>query len=202
VAERSRWLSDVVNRDVQNPEPYDPLDYTHLAENVVRALLDQPLQAMPPATPFSGVGVYAVWYEGELEWYQNVCGEKRPIYVGSAVPTGGRKGGTGQPRRKRLYNRLRQHSRSIEQAENLRLNDFSCRYLVVVPVWIGLAERFLIEHFGPVWNTVVDGFGNHDPGRGRRDMKRPRWDILHPGRYWAEKLRAEETPEEIARELM
>jgi hypothetical protein len=49
--------------------------------------------------------------------------------------------------------------------------------------------------------TFVDGFGNHDPGRGRRDMKRPRWDILHPGRNWAERLRPSETAEEIAAKL-
>jgi hypothetical protein len=96
-----------------------------------------------------------------------------------------------------LHQRLVQHATSIEQAENLKLEEFRCRYLVVVPVWISLAERFLIDHFRPVWNTVVDGFGNHDPGQGRVNMRRPRWDILHPGRPWAKRLRALETPEQI-----
>lgn len=72
---------------------------------------------------------------------------------------------------------------------------------VVVPVWISLAERFLIEHYRPIWNTVIDGFGNHDPGMGRRNMKRPRWDILHPGREWAERLRPAETADRIISEL-
>ena len=102
-------------------------------------------------------------------------------------------------RARTLFNRLKQHSRSIEQAANLDIAEFSCRFLVVVPVWITLAERFLIEHFSPLWNTVVDGFGNHDPGSGRRNMKRPKWDILHPGREWATRLSPEETEAQIIR---
>ena len=45
-----------------------------------------------------------------------------------------------------------------------------------------MAERFLIEHFRPIWNVVLDGFGNHDPGKGRTAMKRPRWDSSHAGK--------------------
>lgn len=101
-----------------------------------------------------------------------------------------------------LWSRLRQHARSIEQAENFRLEDFRCRYLVAVPVWITLAERFLIEHYRPVWNTIVDGFGNHDPGKGRHSMKRPRWDILHPGRPWAKLLQSAESPDDIMADLL
>ena len=89
----------------------------------------------------------------------------------------------------------------MQQAENLRLEDFRCRYLVVVPVWIGLAERFLIEHYRPVWNTLIGSFENHDPGAGRKDMKRPRWDILRPGRGWAKRLKPAETPAKIIAEL-
>ncbi|GAC69556.1 Eco29kI family restriction endonuclease [Gordonia soli] len=40
----------------------------------------------------------------------------------------------------------------------------------------------------PVWNALVDGFGNHDPGRGRRAGRRSLWDTLHPGRPWAEQF--------------
>jgi hypothetical protein len=36
--------------------------------------------------------------------------------------------------------------------------DFRCRYLTVVPTWITQAERFLIEHYSPIWNVCVDGF--------------------------------------------
>lgn len=34
-------------------------------------------------------------------------------------------------------------------------------------------------------------------GAGRKDMKRPRWDIVHPGRAWAGRLRAAETAAQI-----
>ena len=46
----------------------------------------------------------------------------------------------------------------------------------------------LIEQFRPVWNLVIDGFGNKDPGRRRKDQYRSAWDVLHPGRNFAEKL--------------
>jgi hypothetical protein len=149
-----------------------------------------------------GVGVYALYYTGGLDYYRSIRRRDIPIYVGSAVPAGKRKGAevvveTGRT----LYSRLTQHARSITQTRNLSLADFRCRYLVVVPVWIGLAERFLIEHYQPIWNTTVDGFGNHDPGSGRKNMKRPRWDILHPGRSWAKKLRATESPDDIMNKL-
>ena len=188
--------------NLNRPQPYDPLDYDNLAQNVVRALMAQPGMALPPPEPFVGVGVYAVYYDGDVEYYAGVRASGAPIYVGSAVPAGKRKGGTeALPNATTLYNRLAQHARSIDQAENLPLSEFECRYLVVVPVWISLAERFLIEHFRPLWNTVVDGFGNHDPGSGRYNMKRPRWDILHPGRPWAEKLAPAETAQDIIAQL-
>jgi hypothetical protein len=53
---------------------------------------------------------------------------------------------------------------------------------------IGPVEAELIRRYKPLWNTVVDGFGNHDPGSGRYDQARSEWDVLHPGRPWAERL--------------
>lgn len=183
-------------------EAYDPLHYENLARSVVNALLEAAAVAMPPASEFSGSGVYALYYLGGLPFYEGIASREchTPIYVGKAAPAGGRKGGrtsgtdggSGE-----LFRRLRQHGRSVEQARNLHLSEFRCRYLVVVPVWIDLAERFLLEHYRPVWNTVIDGFGNHDPGRGRRAMRRPRWDVVHPGRPWAEALQTDETVEDV-----
>jgi hypothetical protein len=46
----------------------------------------------------------------------------------------------------------------------------------------------LIETFKPVWNRAIDGFGNKDPGRRRATQYKSPWDILHPGRNFAEKL--------------
>jgi len=182
-------------------QPYDPLDYENLARSVVNALLANSASPLPPTENVIGSGVYAIYYTGPLSFYGHISSQelKTPIYVGKAVPTGARKGGPrpAEASGTTLLRRLRDHAKSIGQTQNLHLDEFRCRYLVVVPVWITLAERFLIGHFQPLWNTLIDGFGNHDPGAGRRDMRRPRWDIVHPGRPWAAKLRPEETAQEI-----
>ena len=181
-------------------DAYDPLSYENLAQSVVNAMMARSRSRMPVSSSFEGPGVYALYYGGGFRAYEHMAanGDDTPIYVGKAIPPGARKGladvksaGTA------LFRRLADHTKSIEAAENLELSDFRCRFLVVVPVWISLAERFLISHYRPVWNTVIDGFGNHDPGQGRRNMRRPRWDILHPGRSWAARLEAVETPEDV-----
>ncbi len=199
-------------------DAYDPLSYENLARSVVGALMEREPEGLPPGQPFAGPGVYALYYQGPFEAYQPLAspGCERPIYVGKAIAPGGRKGrgadgaeeslplfqgypeqpkpaGEGMP----LFHRLCEHAKSLEQAENLALADFRCRYLVVMPVWVTLAERFLLSHYKPIWNSLVDGFGNHDPGSGRGAMRRPRWDILHPGRPWAARLTAAETPMEV-----
>jgi len=182
-------------------EPYDPLSYDNLAQSVVGALMAQTPQRLPPSEPFEGSGVYAIYYLGGFRAYNPIALRDctHPIYVGKAIPTGARKGSDAgaPPGGSPLYRRLREHAESITQARNLALDDFRCRYLVVVPVWITLAERFLVSHYRPVWNVTVDGFGNHDPGRGRRNMRRPLWDIIHPGRPWAAKLRAAHTAQDV-----
>ena len=88
-----------------------------------------------------------------------------------------------------LHRRLQEHAESIDAASNLNLPDFRCRWLVLDPVWVGLTEQVLLAQYQPLWNVVVDGFGNHDPGAGRRNQRRSRWDTLHPGRAWASVLR-------------
>jgi hypothetical protein len=83
------------------------------------------------------------------------------------------------------------------------LNHFACRFLAVDDIWIPLGENLLIEMFQPLWNSVLDGFGNHDPGAGRYNGMRPPWHVVHPGIPWATKCRehsksAEEFFQEIA----
>jgi len=34
---------------------------------------------------------------------------------------------------------------------------------------------------------LIDGFGNHDPGKGRYEQAKSDWDVCHPGRSWADK---------------
>lgn len=176
---------------------YNPLDKIHLGESVANAILQREVEPLPPAEPFLGAGVYAIYYSGDFPAYQMIAEKNRdgafqqPIYVGKAVPAGARRGGLGlgaTPGRA-LYARLNEHAESIEQAENLSVADFNCRYMVVDDIWIPLGESLLIQRFAPVWNTVLDGFGNHDPGSGRYNQQRSPWDMVHPGRSWAMRCR-------------
>ncbi len=173
------------------PKPYDPLDYGNLTVNLVRELMDRRPVNLPLAERFNGPGVYALFYDGDYEPYAALRSSDavRPIYVGKAVPPGARKGGqTPDEAAPVLYNRIRQHANSLHAAINLRVDDFKCRHLVVVPLWITMAERFLVEHYQPCWNVCVEGFGLHDPGKGRIQALCPWWDTLHPGRRWAAQL--------------
>ncbi|MDR0670086.1 MAG: Eco29kI family restriction endonuclease [Treponema sp.] len=53
-----------------------------------------------------------------------------------------------------------------------------------------------------LWNIVVDGFGNHDPGSGRYNQQISSWDTIHPGRNWAKKLQKGKTVEEISKQIL
>lgn len=178
-------------------EPYNPLDKLRLGESVAKALLARPVATLPPTEHFNGAGTYALYYTGEFPPYRKIV-EKNinnqwgaPIYVGKAVPPGTRKGGygLGESPGEVLYRRLREHAETIQQTENLSLTDFRCRYLVVDDIWIPLGESLLISTFSPLWNQALDGFGNHDPGAGRYNQQRSPWDVIHPGRSWAAKLK-------------
>ena len=45
-----------------------------------------------------------------------------------------------------------------------------------------------------MWNRCIDGFGNHDPGKGRYQQQKSPWDCIHQGREWADKLKPNATP--------
>lgn len=177
-------------------EPFNPLDKKNLGESVAERMLSINPDPLPPE-PFLGAGIYAIYYVGDFELYGKIRGRningkfECPIYVGKAVPAGARKGGFGLDLKPGsvLYKRLVEHSKSLEQVINLDLKDFFCRYLVVDDIWIPLAESLLIEMYLPLWNKVIDGFGNHDPGSGRYNQQRSLWDMLHKGRPWVEKLK-------------
>lgn len=182
-------------------QSYDPLSLPSLGEGVVRELVNRSLHRLPPEETFTGCGLYALYYEGDFEPYRPLAertdpeeGQYRvPIYVGKAVPAGTRKGRgfleLEVSEDTSLYRRLREHARSIEEANNLDIDDFRCRYLVTAPIWIRLAESLMLGRYRPLWNSLIDGFGNHDPGSGRYNQECSRWDTLHPGRPWADKLK-------------
>lgn len=184
----------MAKNDIPIIEPYNPLDKINLGVSVSTAMLNTPIHTLPP-NPFIGAGVYAIYYCGSLELYKEIsCINKTsfdiPIYVGKAVPAGSRKGGLGLNVNHglALYNRLSEHYMSISKATNLNTRDFMCRYLVVDDIWIPLAESILIERYKPLWNVCIDGFGNHDPGKGRYQQQKSQWDCIHEGREWASRL--------------
>jgi len=181
---------------MKSESPYNPLDKLNLGKSVADALLRSPVTNMSTITDTTGAGVYAIYYTGEFTAYTPIATKnregqfKQPIYVGKAIPKGGRKGGLGTDAElgTALRDRLRQHSVSINQATNLSIDDFFYRRLVVDDIWIPLGENMLIETFHPIWNLVIDGFGNKDPGNRRAAQYRSSWDVLHPGRQFAVKL--------------
>jgi len=175
--------------------PFNPLDKKNLGASVAEALLTKEVQPLGQIQQFEGAGIYAIYYTGAFEAYEQVSRLNSngkfmlPIYVGKAVPAGARIGSNMEvPAGKVLSKRLKEHADSIRAASNLNIDDFHCRVLVVDDIWIPLGESLIISRFTPLWNSLIDGFGNHNPGKGRHAGMRPRWDVLHPGREWAQRL--------------
>lgn len=170
---------------------YNPLDRINLARSIEQELLARPAVPLAEVGGINGAGVYVIYYTGPFPAYAPIATPgpgvpgARPIYIGKAIPKGGRKGGlseTSSAAGSALASRLRQHMASIDEAVNLELAGFHVRYLVVDDIWIPLGENMLIETFRPVWNRAIDGFGNKDPGARRKTQLTSPWDVLHPGR--------------------
>lgn len=201
--------------------PYNPLDMDNIAKSIADALLSTPPTplALVDQFRFTGAGIYVIYYIGDFPAYAPIRENgswSQPIYVGKAIPEGGRLGRLAKdpvveevatqiraPRQTTaLRRRLGEHRNSIIAAQNLDVADFACRWLVIEPIWIPLGETLLITRYAPVWNRLVDGFGNHDPGAGRRRGMRSRWDVLHPGRSWAPSFAERpESAEDIAQDV-
>lgn len=164
--------------------------------------------------PFYGDGVYALFYCGDFPAYAEMSDlnfdmpGSFPIYIGKAAP----KTLTGNeldpdivdtPQAgMRLYKRVaNDHKKSIEAATNLDVSEFQCRLLVLNAVWVPLTESALIARYTPIWNSIVPGFGNHAPGKGRAQGKISRWDILHPGRGRETGTETKDTYEQLCDEV-
>lgn len=181
-------------------KPYNPLEKENLGRSVAVSLIKQKAVPLGGITRFAGAGIYAIYYTGSFDAYAPMSdwnhGDEPfqfPIYVGKAIPSGARKGVVDpeiSARGSSLYSRLDEHRKSVNQATNLAIEDFWCRFLVVDDIWIPLGESLLIQNFRPIWNSLLDGFGNHDPGAGRFLGAKPVWDTLHPGRHWADRCAA------------
>lgn len=119
-----------------------------------------------------------------------------PIYIGKAEPSGWRQSRTTGEEKSgnKLFERLVQHSRSVTSAKNLDSEDFACRLMILegpVVAMIASVEAALIAMHRPLWNSVIDGFGNHNPGEKRFTGMITQWDALHPGRARAKKMSGE-----------
>lgn len=177
-------------------EVYNPLDKLNLAKSIEVELLRRAAIPLADAGAVTGAGIYVIYYSGAFEAYADIRANPqaseftKPIYIGKAIPKGGRKGGLTKDASsgRALAERLGQHASSVNEADNLELRDFWVRHLVVDDVWIPLGENMLIQSFKPVWNRAIDGFGNKDPGRRRATQFRSPWDVLHPGRSFTHKL--------------
>lgn len=173
--------------------------FKSVLQEAMRFMMRSPIHPLPPADRFPGAGVYALYYCGNFDHYNHIVvadqkDANTPIYVGKAVPPGWRVGRAGRvgPNVRPLYARLAEHVRTIDEVENLDARDFCCRFMILGGTesdLISACEAQLIRQFAPVWNTVVDGFGNHTPGKGRFGQARSEWDVLHPGRAWAARCR-------------
>lgn len=173
--------------------PFNPLEKRVLGASIAEVLLTTPVYPLSYAFPLRGPGVYAIYYSGNrfapyVPLAQQNSGGKAvwPIYVGQALPSGGRRGIETASDDPALRNRLMKHARSIAAAtSDFGIDDFSYRALVMDDAFIRLAETSLLVLYKPIWNNFVDGFGNNAQGSGRDASKRSRWDTLHGGRSQA-----------------
>lgn len=172
---------------------YSP-EFEELIKDTIRFFNGTPIQPLPPIESFEGAGVYALYYIGKKGLYKkfheiNRFEFKQPIYVGKAVPHGWRQARINSSSSNELYRRLCEHAKSISSSD-LRISDFLSRFMILEDAaanLIGTVEAALIRHYQPLWNCQIDGFGNHDPGKGRYNQEISDWDLIHPGRRWAEK---------------
>lgn len=174
---------------------FDPYSYDAIRNSIRTELERQPLMPLSEAGRATGAGIYAIYYRGEKALYSAIstrgaC-DAPPIYAGKTTPAGGRVGALPDDAAvgdRSLARRLREHAASIRAARGLEIAEFGVRYLVMWHHQIALGEDSLIRHYRPVWNCVLSGFGNHDPGKGRLRQECSDWDRLHPGRPFASGL--------------
>lgn len=173
-------------------------DFEEIIKDTIRFFNGTPVQPIPVSKRFHGTGVYAIYCIAKKGIYKdfheiNRTSYNLPIYIGKAVPQGWRQArvsSSTEALNYELNNRIREHGRSIEQGSGLKLGDFHCRFMILEEAesdLIGTVEAALIRSYKPIWNSLIDGFGNHDPGSGRYEQAMSDWDVCHPGRTWAKK---------------
>jgi hypothetical protein len=207
-----RALAEELGRILRNLDPVaeqtvvvDPSNPNLVGRFVALALVAQPRCPLSSVPKTYGSGIYAIYYNGGLDWYEPISRTETPIYVGTAspaVPNARNPFEQGA----RLSERIAYHAGNIgKAATTLSLEDFEFRSLVVQSGWEKQAESYLINLFRPVWNKetrVVSGFGKHGDSAEMRQHGRSPWDTLHPARTWAGGSSSDQKPtEQIKAEL-
>lgn len=190
------FVADDLRERLTNLDPvrmpsafFDPSNPSLFSTFAAVALIGQdkaPLRKVAEGK-FYGSGIYAIYYAGSSQIYSAISGTETPIYVGKAEPRGDH---ARSPKEQgtTLSSRLDEHRKNIQRAENLSIDDFECRHLVVASGWQAAAEKALIGLFHPLWNKetkILQGFGKHGDSSSTRRNTRSSWDVLHPGREWA-----------------
>jgi len=187
-----------MNKFDRNKHVYVSPDFEEIIKDTIRFFNGTLVHTITVSEKFHGTGVYAIYCISKTGIYKEFHQINRtsfglPIYVGIAVPTGWRQARQNNSKNGQsfeLHNRIKEHSRSIQIGKGLKQEDYFCRFMILEGKegdLIGTVEAALIRSYLPIWNTTIDGFGNHDPGSGRYEQAKSDWDVCHPGRAWAKK---------------
>ena len=183
--DRLKVFTDEIDPIRQPPIMLDPYQPEVLGRLIGETMLEQPRHALDTLHEFYGSGVYALYYNGKHPAYRRIARKDTPIYVGKADPPTPL-AATPVDQGSKVAGRLSEHAKNIRLAENLDIEDFDCRFLVVKSGLQKAAEDFLLDYFKPVWNQpLCKGFGKHGDDHKTRSNARSEWDTLHPGRRWA-----------------
>lgn len=177
----------------KDPQRFVSRRFEKILYKAVKHLEASPKQLFTNQEDIEGNGVYAIYYDGAYEMYDWLVDETgAPIYIGKAVPKGWRSSRREQTASYNLQKRLSEHAKSITQATNLWLPNFSYKYVILDADLIASVEAEAIRQLQPLWNQALEGFGNHNVGRNRLGQVKSDWDVLHPGRPWADRMNGRE----------
>jgi hypothetical protein len=112
-------------------------------------LINQEEMALSAIKDFKGAGIYIIYYSGNYLPYARIAADNAksrhtPIYIGKAIPKGGRMGVAkdSSADSAALMLRLRKNSTKIKGSQNLDISDFYFKYLIIEDVFIPLARVY------------------------------------------------------------
>jgi len=192
----------------RNEHVFRSPNFEEIIKDTIRFFNGTPVLPVPIPERFQGTGVYAIYCTARSGIYKefhqiNRTAYNVPIDIGKAVPKGWRQARSTSSDASESYelnNRIREHGKNLQAVEGIEQEDFRCRFIILENAesdLIGTVEAALIRKYKPLWNTLIDGFGNHDPGSGRYKQAMSDWDVCHPGRLWAKKCRGKHSDRKL-----